>query len=321
MAPALAPELTFDLQNIHTAIGFAVPDQEALVNIIGRREYGQLVNIARQYKTSYGVDLSVELDKKIIGSLGSLLAGACQHKVISEVHYLFKAGKSNRKYETLRKKDTAIEVFCEILVGRTSEEITELKEAFSAVYQADLKEHVLSFCKLEETKAFFIAILEPKEEKPLENEEQAIEKLHKLLEEDKDLNGSLRYASSLTTDQLHTLVRTYNSIHRKAHVITTIDKNIAPSHKGEILDLLMYTVMQAADPARHVALRFEESMEGLGTNEDHLSRLVIRNRGKFMEKVKAAYHMDYNRTLADRIRGDTSGLYSHLICHLIHQTI
>lgn len=35
MAPALAPELTFDLQNIHTAIGYAVPDQEALVNIIG----------------------------------------------------------------------------------------------------------------------------------------------------------------------------------------------------------------------------------------------------------------------------------------------
>lgn len=320
MAPAIPPELTFDLQNIHTALGYAVPDQEALVNIIGRREYQQLVTIARQYKASYGVDLATELDRKIIGSLGSLLAGACQHKVLAEVQYLHKAGKSNRKYETLRKKDTAIEVFCEILVGRTSEEITELKEAFKAVHQADLKEHVLSFCKLDETKTFFIAILEPKEEKPLENVEEAIEKLHKLLEA-KDLNGTLQYVSSLTTAQLHTLVRTYNSIHQKAHVVTTIEKNIAHSHKGEVLDLLLYTVMQAADPARHVALRFEESMEGLGTNEDHLSRLVIRNRGKFMEKVKAAYHMDYNRTLADRIRGDTSGLYSHLVCHLIHQTI
>ncbi|KAF8931959.1 hypothetical protein BGZ47_011599 [Haplosporangium gracile] len=320
MAPAIPPELSFDLQGIHTAISYAVPDQEVLVNIIGRREYQQLVTIARQYKTSYGVDLAAELDRKIIGSLGSLLAGACQHKVLAEVQYLHKAGKSNRKYETLRKKDTAIEVFCEILVGRTSEEIAELKEAFTAVYQANLKEHILSFCKLEETKAFFIAILEPKEEKPLGNVEEAIEKLHKLLEA-KDLNGSLQYVSSLTTAQLYTLVRTYNSVHQKAHVVTTINKTIAPNHKGEVLDLLLYTVMQAADPARHVALRFEESMEGLGTNEDHLSRLVIRNRGKFMEKVKTAYHMDYNRTLADRIRGDTSGLYSHLICHLIHQTI
>lgn len=72
------------------------------------------MTIARQYKASYGVDLAVELDRKIIGSLGSLLAGACQHKVIAEVQYLHKAGKSNRKYETLRKKDTAIEVFCEV---------------------------------------------------------------------------------------------------------------------------------------------------------------------------------------------------------------
>ena len=73
-----------------------------------------MVTIARQYKISYGVDLAVELDRKIIGSLGSLLAGACQHKVLAEVQYLHKAGKSNRKYETLRKKDTAIEVFCEV---------------------------------------------------------------------------------------------------------------------------------------------------------------------------------------------------------------
>lgn len=50
--------------------------------------------------------------------------------------------------------------FIQILVGRTAEEIVELKEAFTAVHQADLKEHVLSYCKLEETKAFFIAILE-----------------------------------------------------------------------------------------------------------------------------------------------------------------
>ncbi|KAF9910742.1 hypothetical protein EC991_005727 [Linnemannia zychae] len=319
MAPSIPPELTFDLQNIHTAIGYAVPDQEALVNIIGRREYQQLVTIARQYKASYGVDLAAELDRKIIGSLGALLAGACLHKVIAEVQYLHKAGKSNRKYETLRKKDTAIEVFCEILVGRTSEEIAELKEAYTAVHQSDLQEHVLSFCKIEETKKFFIAILEPKEEKPLEDVDESIEKLRKLLEEDKDLNATLAYVSSLTTAQLHTLVRTYNSVYQKAHVVTTIEKHLG--HKGEVLDLLLYTVMQAADPARHVALRFEESMEGLGTNEDHLSRLVIRNRGKFMEKVKAAYHMDYNRTLADRIRGDTSGLYSHLVCHLIHQTI
>ncbi len=81
--------------------------------IIGRREYQQLLAVARHYRAIHGVDLATELDRRIIGSVGSLLAGACQHKVLAEVQYLHRAGKSNRKYETLRKKDTAIEVFCE----------------------------------------------------------------------------------------------------------------------------------------------------------------------------------------------------------------
>lgn len=44
------------------------------------------------------------------------------HKVLAEVMYLHRAGKSNRKYETLRKKDTALDVLCEV---RSDERITQ----------------------------------------------------------------------------------------------------------------------------------------------------------------------------------------------------
>lgn len=98
------------------------------------------------------------------------------------------------------------------------------------------------------------------------------------------------------------MVRSYNAKYIDSHVVTTIEKTIAHKHKGEHVELLLFAVMQAADPARHVSLLLEESMAGLGTNEDQLSRLVVLNRGKFMEKVKAAYHIDYSRTLADRVR-------------------
>ncbi|CAO3574229.1 unnamed protein product [Mortierella alpina] len=321
MAPAVPPEITYDVNNIHTALNYTVPDQEALVNIVGRREYQQLLAVARHYRACHGVDLATELDRRIIGSVGSLLAGACQHKVLAEVQYLHHAGKSKRKYEALRKKDTAIEVFCEILVGRTPEELRELREAYATVHKGeDLLQHILAFCKDDTTKAFFTEVVKDKEDKPLESVEIAIENLHKLLESH-DLEGLLKCTSSLTTAQLHTLVRSYNAKYMDSHVVTVIEKTIAHKHKGEHVELLLFAVMQAADPARHVALLMEESMAGLGTNEDQLSRLVVLNRGKFMEKVKAAYHIDYSRTLADRVRGDTSGLYSHLICHLINQTI
>ncbi|KAG0034428.1 hypothetical protein BGZ81_004678 [Podila clonocystis] len=323
MAP-IAPEVAFDCQNIHSALAPTVPDLEALVNTVGRREYQQLLVISRQYRTLYGVDLATELENRILGSVGSLLAGACMNKVLAEVMYIHRAGKSSRKYETLRKKDTALEVLCEILVGRTPEELHELKEAFTAVYKVELQEHTLSFCKDDEiTTAFFVNILKDKEDKPLDDLEASVAEFHKLIEAG-DIPGMLAVASTMTTVQFGTLIRGYNAQFKQAHVMTTLDKVIAPKHKehkGTHLELLRFTIMQSADPGRHVALLMEESMAGLGTNEDQLSRLVVRNRGKFMEKVKAAYHVDYSRTLADRVRGDTSGLYSHLICHLINQTI
>ncbi|KAG0262407.1 hypothetical protein BG011_010204 [Mortierella polycephala] len=319
MAP-VPPEITHDVQNIHTALTYAVPDQEALVNIIGRREYQQLVTIAHHYKAVYGVDLAAELDKRIIGSVGSLLSGACMHRVLAEVHHLHRSGKSSRKYEALRKKDTPLGVFCEILIGRTSDDLRELHEAFMTLHGVSLLEHVNAHFKDEVIKTFFTAIVQHKEETPLEDVEDTIEKLRSLLYAH-DMNGLLVYVSSLTTEQLRMLVRSYNKKHMDAHVVTTIHKVVAPKSKSEHVDILLFAVMQAADPPRHVSLLMEQSMAGLGTNEDQLSRLVVLNRGKFMDKVKTAYQIDYSRTLADRIRGDTSGLYSNLICHLINQTI
>lgn len=134
--------------------------------------------------------------------------------------------------------------------------------------------------------------------------EASIANFHKLIEAG-DIPGMLVIASTMTIAQFGTLIRGYNAQFKQAHVMTTLDKVIAPKHKehkGTHLELLRFAVMQSADPGRHVALLLEESMEGLGTNEDQLSRLVVRNRGKFMEKVKAAYHVDYSRTLADRVR-------------------
>jgi len=133
----------------------------------------------------------------------------------------------------------------------------------------------------------------------LENKEGAIENLNKLLQA-QDVPALLNFAASLTTVQLGDLVRSYNAHYLNSHVVTTIEKTF--KHKGEHLEVLLFAIMQAADPARHVSLLLEESMAGLGTNEDQLSRLVIRNRGKVMDKVKAAYHVDYGRTLADRVR-------------------
>ncbi|KAF9978264.1 hypothetical protein BGZ73_003071 [Actinomortierella ambigua] len=320
-------DVVYDCRNINCALTAQVPDEEALVTIIGRREPHQLVMLTRFYREAYGVDLPTELEKRVSDSVGKLLARACQHKIIADVHYIYNAGKTNRKHEQFRRKDNTMQVLLEVLVGRTPADIKELKEAFPAVFQTELQPYVLSLLKDEEEAVhqFFIEILKDKPNEPLPDMEAAVDHLHQLLTTEtkqKYEYNLLDHVSKLTTSQLDKLVYAYNSKNRDAHVVTVLRTNFkAKKCNKKVAEIVLFTVMRCADAPRHIAHQFEESMAGMGTHEDMLSRLVARHSGKGMLKILDAYKLDFDRTLADRIRGDTSGLYTNLLLHLIQQTL
>ncbi|KAG0264192.1 hypothetical protein DFQ27_001376 [Actinomortierella ambigua] len=327
MTETASPEIVYDCQNINCALVAQVPDEDALVTIIGRREPHQLVMMTRYYRQTYGVDLPTELEKRASDSVGGLLARACQHKIIADAHYIHNAGKTNRKHEQFRRKDNTMQVLLEVLTGRKPDEIKELQEAFQALFRTELESYVVKLLKDEEEAVhqFFIELLKEKVNEPLPDMAAAVNQLHGLLTtetKERYEYNLLEYVSKLTTSQLDKLVYAYNSEHRGAHVVTVLRNNFKSKKSNKkVAEMVLFTVMRCADAPRHIAHQFEESMSGMGTHEDQLSRLVARHCGKSMQKVLDAYKVDFDRTLADRIRGDTSGLYCNLLLHLIQQTV
>jgi annexin A7/11 len=65
--------------------------------------------------------------------------------------------------------------------------------------------------------------------------------------------------------------------------------------------LMIYLVQCVQNAPLYVAELLESAMAGLGTNERRLSRVIIRNRGPFMEHVKLAYVQRYGKSLRKRI--------------------
>lgn len=64
------------------------------------------------------------------------------------------------------------------------------------------------------------------------------------------------------------------------------------------------------NPAMCIAKNMEKAMEGAGTDDASLTRLVVRNRTPaFMAQIKANYTAKYKKSLRDRIKGETSGDY------------
>jgi len=59
-------------------------------------------------------------------------------------------------------------------------------------------------------------------------------------------------------------------------------------------------------------------MEGAGTDDQQLTRLLVRNRTQpFMNQVKAAYQAKYRKTLRDRVKGETSGDYRRTLLSVL----
>lgn len=80
-------------------------------------------------------------------------------------------------------------------------------------------------------------------------------------------------------------------------------------------DALLHQLRHAVDKYMYAAKQLEEAMAGLGTKDHLLVSRVIRIHWdkNTLANVKAAYQQKYRRSLASRIKGETSGDYQRLM--------
>lgn len=80
-------------------------------------------------------------------------------------------------------------------------------------------------------------------------------------------------------------------------------------------DALLFQLRNGVDKYMHAAVLLEEAMAGMGTKDHLLVARVIRFHWdkNHLANVKAAYQQRYRRSLASRIKGETSGDYQRLM--------
>lgn len=80
-------------------------------------------------------------------------------------------------------------------------------------------------------------------------------------------------------------------------------------------DALLFQLRNGVDKYMHAADLLEESMAGMGTKDHLLVSRVVRFHWdrNFLANVKGAYQQKYRRSLASRIKGETSGDYERLM--------
>ncbi|KAH8918621.1 Annexin [Atractiella rhizophila] len=215
---------------------------------------------------------------------------------------------------------TKEDLLTEILLGRSSQEMSMLKAEYQRRTRRQLEARVQGELSLKTERMFNIAMAARYEDLL-----QPPQQIESLLQSDlQALNNSLRTGRTdeigvcsiilaRSPKHLHELQKRYQSQNRKT--LTKVIKSHFSGHMEQGLVYVLNGAKKDTTGAWRDAKWIEKSMKGMGTKDNELVYRVLRaawNPQHFVQ-VSLAYQSKYKKSLKDRIRGETSGKYRDML--------
>ena len=127
-----------------------------------------------------------------------------------------------------------------------------------------------------------------------------------------DESTFIRIFSQRSPAEMITIANCYQQSRGKS-LLEAIEKEFSRDMKS----LLMTVVEGLMDLPAYFAKRLRESVQGIGTNDSRLIRVVVSRCEVDMPAIKMAYQRLYQRDLLQDVRSDTSGNYRKILSYLI----
>ena len=96
-----------------------------------------------------------------------------------------------------------------------------------------------------------------------------------------------------------------------------LEEAVVDKYRGDTERAYVAMVKVALSRANFVADALHDAMDGIGTNEDKLTRFVILNREKDIGAIAAAYEERHGKALQEAIESETSGDFKSMLVALL----
>jgi len=284
-------------------------DEKDLISVLGGYSPLQMNQIINGYEKKYGRSLYEDVKSETSGNFQKLCCALSMPIVEYDCECLHKA---------IAGLGTDEKCLIEILVGRTNSDIRALCEAYKRKYGKELKDDVKGDTSGYTYRLFKVLLQANRDESNSpRNVEADAEALYKAGEGriGTDEMAIINLLCGLPDAHLRQVFDFYEK--KYGH---SVEKAISKEFSGDIMKTLTSLVTSIRNKAEYIADLFEKSMKGLGTDDEKLIRLVVRHRHEqVITPIKIAYENKYGKSLAKRIKGDTSGDYCKLLLTCIHE--
>ncbi|XP_063930126.1 annexin B9-like isoform X2 [Zophobas morio] len=314
-SPTVVPAHPFDPREdahvLRKAMKGFGTDEKAIINVLTRRSNAQRLEIAIQFKTLFGKDL--------IGDLKSELSGNFERAIVALMTPLpqFYAKELHDAISGLGTDET---VLIEVLCTLTNAEIWTIREAYQRTYRSNLERDLKG-----DTSGHFRRLMVSlcnggRDESMVTNPVAAAADAQALYNAGEKIWGTDESTFNMVLcqrnhEQLRLIFQEYQKI--TGH---DIEKAIKSEFSGDIQNGLLAVIRSIKNQPAFFAKCLNKSMKGLGTNDRDLVRLVVTRCEIDMGDIKREYLINHKESLADAIKGDTSGDYKRCLLALIGES-
>ncbi|OUM65615.1 hypothetical protein PIROE2DRAFT_20295 [Piromyces sp. E2] len=306
LTPAECDEAAKNLRDAMKGIG---TDEKKLISVLGKYPPLQMNQIIKGYKSNYGKNLIDDVKSETSGNFGKLACALSMPIIEYDVKCL---------HDAIAGLGTDDDCLMEILVGRTNADINALRTEYKRIYGKDVENDVKGDTSGYVRRLYTVLLQGNRDE--TNNARDAVADAETLYRAGEGKIGTDEMAFiSMLCNRPDAHLRQVFDIYQQKHG-HTIEKAISKEFSGDIKKALTNLVSSIRNKAEYIATLFEKSMKGMGTDDDKLIRLTVRHRAPYvMTPIKEAYKTKYGKTLAKRIKGDTSGDYCKLLLACIHE--
>ena len=285
-------------------------DKEAIIKITVQYPLTIRLKIRDKYKSSYGQDLLEDFESKLSSDFKDLIIGL--YKSI----YEYDADQCKKAIQGIGTDDDTL---IEIIATRPNWMLNKVKEIYKKKYNVELEQDVIDDTSGDFRKLLVSLLQCNRSENKIPNIEKSNEMAKDLFKGDKE-KGKIKidedkinkyFALSSPVELMH-LAREFHREYGKSLI-----KVVEDQFSGNLQKLIKTIFYGNISPSEYFATRIREAVEGAGTNEKILNRVIITRNEVDMDIIKEYYKILYSRDLIEDVKSDTSGVYRTLLVALI----
>ncbi|XP_047503649.1 annexin B10 isoform X5 [Pieris napi] len=284
-------------------------DENAIIEILTSRSNAQRQAISQAFTHEYGRDIIEDLKSELGGHFEDVIVAL----MLPPAEYLCK-----ELHHCMEGMGTDEKVLVEILCTRTKKEIAEIVEAYERLYNRPLAEHMCSETSGDFRRLLTLIVTGARDEEAGVDQARAAEAAQQLYDageakwgtDEEIFNKILAHESF---GQLRAIFEEYKNISGR-----TIEQAIKAEIAGELSEALSAIVECVENAAAWFAKRLRSSMQGGGTEDKALIRIIVNRSEIDLAAVKREYESLYDKTLqSDVAQGETSGDYRKALIALL----